>query len=231
MAAPLNKSAKKVSSMFYSGTPRGDSDSALSQSSTPSHHRGPSQDLRTARGANAPPPNLHGHRTKNSVSSHGPMPPPTSTMPLSPLVPPPSLVNYGPPRPASSHGSVRSQPSSRAASRESSRSRPSTPTTMAPSGNANSPIARVQGTPREGKISKRHSWLPKRPGQEAEGAADHEPRAWIAGLREHIPYDVSPVLRGEKVRSAIIYLLSQLIHDVGARIVERQIRHFHPSFP
>jgi hypothetical protein len=229
MAAPLNKSAKKISSLFSSGTPRDDSDSALSQSSTSSHHRGPSQDLRTARGANAPPPksasipNLHGHRTNNSISSHGPMPPPISTMPLSPLAPPPTLVNYGPPRPASSHGSVRSRPSSRAASRESSRSRPSTPTTMAPSGSANSPIAKVQGTPRDGKISKKHSWLPKRPGQEAEGAADHETRAWIAGLREHIPYDTSPVLRGEKVRSAIVYLLSQLIHDVGARIVERKI--------
>ncbi len=207
MAAPSNQSAKRIPSLFSSGNPRDDSDSIFSQSSTSSSHlRRPSQDLPPAGpGSDAPLPksasipNLYGHRANPSLNSHGPMPPPTSTALLSPLAPPPTLVSYGAPKPASSHGSARSRRSSRAGSREGSRSRPSTPTTMAPPGMANSPMARTQVTPKESKALKRHSWLPKRSGQEAEDAGGYEPKAWIAGLKEHIPYDLSPVFRGERV--------------------------------
>jgi hypothetical protein len=207
MATPLNKSAKKISSLFSLSSSKDDSNSILSEPGASSHLRGASNDYLKAESTShatllsksASNPNLSGHKTNASTDPRGPMPPPINTAPLSPLAPPPTLVNYGPPRPASSHDSVRSRPSSRAASREASRSRPSTPTTMAPPGSANSPIARTQITPRDSKVLKRHSWLPKRPGQGEEEAGSHEPKAWIAGLREHVPYDISPVLSGERV--------------------------------
>jgi hypothetical protein len=210
MAAPLNKSAKKISSLFSLGAAKDDSHSNLSQSSASSHLRGSSHDYTRAGPASRSPlpksasiPNLSGHKSNGSINSQGPMPPPISTAPLSPLAPPPTLVNYGPPQPASSQGSIRSRPnsrpSSRATSREGSRSRPSTPTTMAPPGSANSPIARTQMTPKDPKVLKRQSWLPKKSGHGGDDAGDHEPKAWIAGLREHIPYDLAPIFRGERV--------------------------------
>lgn len=205
-ATPLNRGAKKISSLFSAGASRDDCDSILSHSSTSSHLRGSSQDLpRAGPASNAPLPksaslsNFPGPRTNTPLNSHEAMPPPISTLPLSPLAPPPTLVNYGPPKPASSHGSVRSRPSSRAGSREGSRSRPSTPTMMAPPGSASSPVSRTQIPPRESKISKRQSWLPKRPGQGIEESGNYELKAWISGLREHIPYDMSPIFRGERV--------------------------------
>lgn len=206
MTAPLNRSARKISSLFSLGNQQDDSDSVLSQSSTSSHLRGSPQVLPAAGPGSTVPlpqsvsnPNLYGHRAKTSINSHGSMPPPINTVPLSPLAPPPVLVNYGAPRPASSHGSARSRPSSRGGSREGSRSRPSTPTTMGTPGAGSSPSARTQSTPKEARVLKRHSWLPKRPGQESGGVGEYEPRAWIAGLREHIPYDLTPVFRAERV--------------------------------
>lgn len=225
MAAPLNKSAKKISSLFSLGNSRDDTESILSQSSTSSNGRGSSRDLPplppTGPGFNAPLPKSasishnSGHTPKTSINFHERMPPPISTAPLSPLAPPPTLVNYGPPRPASSHGSVRSsrpgsRPGSRAGSTDGSRSRPSTPTLMAPPGSASSPITRVQAGSRDSKVPKRHSWLPKRPGQEGEELGGYEAKAWIAGLREHIPYDLSSVIRGERVRSTTVLLCTQL---------------------
>jgi hypothetical protein len=205
MAAPLTRGAKKLSSLFSTGTSRDDSDSIASHSSTSSHLRRASHDLPTA----GPVPNtsmpksaslsnFSDHRASNSLGPHVHMPPSINTGPLSPLAPPPTLVNYGPPKAASSHGSVHSRPSSRAGSRDGSRSRPSTPTVTAPSGSAGSPISRPQTGPREHKIAKRQSWLPKKPGQE-EDSGNGESKAWIAGLREHIPYDMSPIFRGERV--------------------------------
>jgi hypothetical protein len=208
MAAPLNKSTKKISSLFSLATPRDDSGSVLSQSSTSPNLHESSQDVPAADpgsparlSKSASIPNIFGHKTNTAISSRGPMPPPISTDPLSPLAPPPTLVNHGSPRPASSHGSMRSKHSSRAGSREGSRSRPSTPSTMAPPGGANSPIARTQLTPRELKVLKRHNWLPKRPGLDVEDVGNHEPKAWIAGLKEHVPYDLLPVFQGERVLS------------------------------
>jgi hypothetical protein len=204
MAAPLTRGAKKLSSLFSAGTSRDDSDSIASHSSTSSRLRRASQDIPTAGPApntslpkSASLSNFSGLRTNNSLGSHDQMLPPINTGPLSPLVPPPTLVSHGPPKAASSHGSVQSRPNSRAGSRDGSRSRPSTPTIMAPPGSASSPISRPQAALREHKIAKRQSRQPKKPGQEAEELV--EPKAWIAGLREHIPYDMSPVFRGEKV--------------------------------
>jgi hypothetical protein len=234
MAAPLNKSAKKISSLFSSSIARDDSNSNLSQSSTSSHLRESPQDL-LPQGSNFNPslpkaasiPNISGHKSNTSITSYPPMPPPISTVSLSPLAPPPTLTNYGPPRPASSHGSTRSIPPSRASSRESSRSRPSTPTTMAPPGSTSSPIARTQLTPKEGKISKRHSWLPKRSGHDTENAGSQEPKGWIAGLREHVPYDLSPIFRGERVCSTIrLSVCSGANHFLDTGAMERESRHF-----
>ena len=206
MAAPLTRSAKRISSLFSVGTSQDESDSSLSHSGTSSRLRRSSQDMpRTGPSSYAPLPksaslsNFSGHRTNTSFNSDVLMPPPTSTAQLSPLAPPPTLVSYGAPRPASSHGSARSTRSSRAGSRDGNRSRPSTPTTKGPPPSAGSPISRAQITSRESKLSKRHSWLPKNKGQNPEDSKDHEPKAWIAGLREHISYDLLPVFRGEKV--------------------------------
>ena len=202
MASPLNRSAKKISSLFSLSNSRDESNSAISEPSSSSHNRESSQDFLRADSAShatlaksASNPNLSGHKTNAFINARRPMPPPISTVPLSPLAPPPTLVNHGPPRSASCHDSVRS----RAASREGSRSRPPTPTVMAAPGSTNSPVARAQNTPREGKVAKRHSWLLKKSGQGEDDTKKHEPKAWIAGLRDHVPYDMSPVFRGERV--------------------------------
>lgn len=125
-------------------------------------------------------------------------PPPINTSVLSPLVPPPAIVNYGPPRPASSQGSVGSRPDSRpgsrAASREGSRSRPSTPSNMGPPSANNSPVGKVAKDP---KGLKRMSWMPKKVGPEVETV---EPKAWIAGLKDHVPYDSTAIFRCTRVR-------------------------------
>ncbi len=228
MATPLAKSARKLSTLFSSGSSRDDSDAVLSHSSTSPHLRGSSHDLSGAGSrSNASLPKsaslskIAGHRAHNSINSHNPiMPPPINTATLSPLAPPPTLVNYGPPRPASSHGSARSRPSSRATSREGSRSRPSTPTTIGPPASANSPVARTQTIPRDTKISKRHSWVPRKPGNGPDELGSQEPKAWIAGLREHIPYDLSPIFRGEKVCRAASLLANVLTHTADNGIVE-----------
>jgi hypothetical protein len=241
MAAPSNKSAKKLSSLFSLGSTREDASSVVSHSSTSSHLRRPSQDWASpgpSPGSNGTlpksvsNPNFAGHMKNPSIASHWQMPPPISTAPFPPLAPPPALVNYGAPGPASSHGSVRSRPSSQAGSREGSRSRPSTPNTMAPPSSTSSPMSRTQMTPKDSKISKRQSWLPKRQGQEAEDLKDHEPKAWIAGLREHIPYDMSPIFRGDKVSClALLLVVIELTLDTGTRIVERESQYIGISFP
>lgn len=122
MTAPLNKSARKISSLFALGNQRDNADPVSLQSSTSSYIRGSPQVLPVAGpDPNVPSPqsgsnpNLYGHRPRTSINSHGSMAPPLNTVPLSPLAPPPTLVNFGTPRPASSHGSGRSRQSSRGA--------------------------------------------------------------------------------------------------------------------
>ena len=58
-------------------------------------------------------------------------------------------------------------------------------------------------------LLKRQSWLPKKSPEKdiasAEAAAPSaspavsESKAWIAGLKDRVPYDLTPLLRAEKV--------------------------------
>ncbi|EXJ87177.1 hypothetical protein A1O3_04136 [Capronia epimyces CBS 606.96] len=120
------------------------------------------------------------------------------------LAPPPLLTETGLVRPPSSQRSgSESRPGSRASSghsqvhsREGSRSRPQTPTLVIPS-NAPAPPARP-ATPSSGRTSKR-GWAPgKHDRHKIDDGSAHR-KAWIAGLREYVPYDLAPLLGGEKV--------------------------------
>lgn len=123
---------------------------------------------------------------------------------LPPLEPPPFLSESGVPRPPSSN---RSGPDSRPASRNSSphslnenRSRPQTPSLMIPHNSTGSPAR--PATPNSAKISKKKTWGPGRSDKQKPEDGQGSQRAWIAGLREHIPYHLTPLLTGDKVGHA-----------------------------
>lgn len=120
------------------------------------------------------------------------LPDPTlPTLPITPLQPPPLLTSDGMIRPPSSAGS-----GSRPPSVASVRSRPQTPTFTITPVEGNSPVRPT--TPGGTKISKRATWLP---GKSPKSAKDEsrKSQAWIAGLPDHIPYDLTPLLKGEPV--------------------------------
>ncbi|KIX04496.1 uncharacterized protein Z518_05366 [Rhinocladiella mackenziei CBS 650.93] len=120
------------------------------------------------------------------------------------LAPPPLLSESGFVRPPSSHRGTDSRPGSRASSpqsqvqsRDGSRSRPQTPNSLIPPGAATS--TGQPATPTSAKITKKKSWLAgKSDKHEFEDGHSHQ-KAWIAGLREYVAYDLTPLLRGEKV--------------------------------
>lgn len=123
---------------------------------------------------------------------------------LPPLEPPPLLSDSGIPRPPSSN---RSGPDSRPASRNSSphsrdgnRSRPQTPSLMIPHSSTGSPAR--PATPNSAKISKKKTWVSGRSDKQRPEDGQGAPRAWIAGLREHIPFDLTPLLIGDRVGHA-----------------------------
>ena len=132
-----------------------------------------------------------GRLQKHISNPSADMNPPSTLQPLTPLAPPPLLQDGF--RPPSSAGSG-SQPGSRADSPQSlPRSRPQTPTIVVPGAEAHSPI-----TPTSGKLNKRKSWLPgKSDKQKAEERKNA--KAWIAGLRDFVNYDVTPLLAGDRV--------------------------------
>ncbi|ETN43063.1 uncharacterized protein HMPREF1541_02221 [Cyphellophora europaea CBS 101466] len=118
---------------------------------------------------------------------------PEPTLPVTPLAPPPLLTGDGMVRPPSAAGS-----GSRPGSQASVRSRPQTPTfTITPV--EGSPIGPTTPTSTS-KLSKRSSWLPggKSPTAKTKGGAKHS-QAWIAGLPDHVPYDLTPLVKGERV--------------------------------
>ncbi|KAJ9632970.1 hypothetical protein H2204_007538 [Knufia peltigerae] len=137
---------------------------------------------------------------------------------LSPLAPPPLVSDEGVFRPPSSHrsgpdsrlGSRASSPASLnlVQSREESRSRPQTPVFPAPPGASvtNSPSQAF--TPTSGKIKKK-SWALTKPG--GQNHDEEYAQAWIAGLRELVPYDLAALLRGDKVEQRIFHCLKCLL--------------------
>ena len=208
MAAPLNKSARKLSSLFSLGPSKDETPAPIPPPPLPSHSRGSSdgfalkaQNTSGRLAKSSSNPNLPSSNRTSIIQPNMAMPPRLDTGVLSPLVPPPTLVSHGPPRPASSQGSAgsrpNSRPGSRTASREGSRSRPSTPNIMmTPYQISNSPYQRAQMPPKEIKVAKRQSWMPKKVVSEEEPP---EPKAWVAGLKEHLPYDSTAIFEGIKV--------------------------------
>ncbi|OCT49704.1 hypothetical protein CLCR_06655 [Cladophialophora carrionii] len=120
---------------------------------------------------------------------------------LPPLAPPPLLTESGSVRPPSSHRSgTDSRPTSRnssAHSRDGSRSRPQTPNLLIPPGNTGSPG--LPATSPVAKITKKKSWLPGKSDKHRFEDGPTSSKAWIAGIRDHMPYDLAPLSKGERV--------------------------------
>ena len=55
------------------------------------------------------------------------------------------------------------------------------------------------------KALKRLSWMPKKIGPEVEVT---EPKAWIAGLKDHVPYDSTAIFRCAKVTTKYTHSVS-----------------------
>jgi hypothetical protein len=185
MATP--QKPNRVSSLFSVGHSRNDSASSLSQSSYASH----APDASQGQSPGSPGSTLQSaskHKLHKSNPSAGLSLPALNTMAAMPLVPPPIINADGLQRPQSTCSSGQ-------ASREGSRSRPTTPNMLTPYDNL--PSSRPQ-TPTSAKISKRRSWLPGKSEKGPVGQERHEAQAWIAGLKEHMPYNLEPLINGEK---------------------------------
>lgn len=113
------------------------------------------------------------------------------------------------PPPAFGDERVSSRPGSRdgrtplrgdtAGSRQSSGSRPQTPTLLSVPTTA-SPARDL--SPSSRKVNKRRSWIGGKSDKQSTEHGSERPRtqAWIAGLRELVPYDITNLLNGEPVR-------------------------------
>lgn len=128
----------------------------------------------------------------NSQSTPSLQPPPTFRETAS------GISSKPPSRPVSRAGSYEYA----SASRESSRSRPQTPTPnlLALPGQVLSPPPRSPASPGSAKLSKKKGYFPgakndKHPFEDGES----QQKAWIAGLKEHIPYDLTALLCGGRV--------------------------------
>lgn len=192
MANPTR--SNRLSSLLLLGHSRNDSASSLSHSTAASH--GP--DVSHDHPPRSPSPRLQpssAHKLHKSNLSAGSNLLPLDTMATLPLVPPPPISTDGYRRSSSASGQ-RSTYSSGQASREGSRSRPSTPVMLAPYDALSS--SRPQ-TPTSAKVPKRRSWLPGKADKSAVEHERNERQAWIAGLQEHIGYNLLPLINGEKV--------------------------------
>lgn len=118
---------------------------------------------------------------------------PDPTLPITPLAPPPLLTGDGMFRPPSSAGS-----GSRPPSQASVRSRPQTPTFAITPVEGNSPARPT--TPGSAGRLKKHTW-----GKSSKGRNEPHSQAWIAGLPDHIPYDLTPLLKGERVSTDTVF--------------------------
>lgn len=110
-----------------------------------------------------------------------------------PLEPPPAFRE--------SAAGISSKASSRPASRDSSRSRPQTPTLLTVPGSAISPASPSTPTgSASGRLAKKRSAVPSnRQEKNNFSSAESQQKAWIAGLKEHIPYDLLPLLNGHRL--------------------------------
>jgi hypothetical protein len=192
MANPTK--SNRLSSLFSLGHSRNDSASSLSHSSSVSHTADASQD----HAPSSPGPTLQSsskHKLHKGNPSLGSDLAPLDTMAALPLAPPPPIGADGLPRPSSATGQLNAY-SSGQASREGSRSRPSTPVMLTPHDNRSPSHPQ---TLTSAKASKRRSWLPGKPDKSPVGQERNESQAWIAGLKEHIPYSLLPLIDGEKV--------------------------------
>jgi hypothetical protein len=118
---------------------------------------------------------------------------PEPTLPITPLAPPPLVTGDGMFRPPSSAGS-----GSRPPSQASVRSRPQTPTFAITPVEANSPV--LPPTPGSAGRLKKHTW-----GKSSKSRSGTHSQAWIAGLPDHIPYDLTPLLKGERVSTDPVF--------------------------
>ena len=194
--ATLQKS-NRVSSLLSLGPSKNDSTSTLSQSSYVSHAPDASQD----HSPGSPDSTLQStskHKLHKSNPSAGLSLHTLNAMAAMPLDPPPIISADGLQRPQSTCSSGQ-------ASREGSRSRPTTPNMLTPYDNL--PSSRPQ-TPTSAKASKRRSWLPGRADKNNAGQEQHISQAWIAGLKEHIPYNLTPLINGEKVSCVAFFVLN-----------------------
>jgi hypothetical protein len=163
------------------------------------HSRNPSDSMYNA--SLAPPRAGRLHKSTSPTTPSQAEPTfPEPTLPITPLAPPPLLTGDGMFRPPSSAGS-----GSRPPSQASVRSRPQTPSFAITPTESNSPV--LPTTPGSaGKLSKKSSWLPGKSSRNKNGEQPLS-RAWIAGLPDHIPYDLTPLLAGDRVSG-----LFRLVH-------------------
>ena len=133
------------------------------------------------------------HKSTSPVSAAPRTTYPEPTLPITPLAPPPLLTGDGMFRPPSSAGS-----GSRPPSQGSVRSRPQTPTFAITPVDGNSPAR--PSTPGSATRLKKHTW-----GKSSKGKNVPQSQAWIAGLPDHIPYDLTPLLKGERVCTDTVF--------------------------
>lgn len=158
-------------------------------------------------------PSLH---TRQNTLTVSPVPSPTagnrlhkrgltSTSSLSldisdipPLAPPPTFregasgISARPSRAETRDGSEY------ASSRESSRSRPQTPNLLTIPGQPTSPVTFSPNSAASGKLSKKRGAVPRQEKHRFDEGESSQ-KAWIAGLKEHIPYDLTQLLLGDRL--------------------------------
>jgi hypothetical protein len=177
--------SKRLSAIF--SLSKDDRGTGLAHSPLPNSTSNPSLTVPAAGGKLHKPVTPSSTTTSSATTPHADYPAPT--LPITPLAPPPLVTGDGMFRPPSSAGS-----GSRPPSQASVRSRPQTPTFAITPVEGNSPLRPT--TPGSATRLKKHTW-----GRSSKGKSEPHSQAWIAGLPDHTPYDLTPLLNGERVGS------------------------------